>query len=104
MINTVLLIVMHVVRKWSLGSFMSQYLVRLRRQELFPFVVGLDDFDDRADVDLLWHDNLPGNSVLDARAWHRGIRIDRGARRPARPQCSFSHYKAVDTWCSVGRA
>jgi hypothetical protein len=78
-------------------------LVRLRRQELLPFVIGLDEFDDRAYVDLLRHEQTPGWSgsrqMRDILAY---VLVEEQGRRSGR-NAPPPDYKAVEMCCSVGR-
>ena len=54
-VDTCFLVIVHVVGKGALSTFVPQDLVGLWREKSLPFLVGLYDFDNRADFNFWWH-------------------------------------------------
>jgi len=58
------LVVVEGMGKGSLGCFVSQHLIAVRREQLFPFVIGFYNLGNRSNSDLLRHrDSLAFNNV-----------------------------------------
>ena len=64
-VDTRLLVIVHVVGKGALGTFVPQDLVGLRREEFPPLLVGLHDFDNLADLNFRWHRRSPSVAEVD---------------------------------------
>jgi hypothetical protein len=64
-VDTRFLIIVHVVGKRALGTFVPQDLVGLRREEFSPLLVGFHNFDNRADFNFWWHRRSPSVAEVD---------------------------------------
>ena len=64
-VDTRLLVIVHVVGKGAFGTFVPQDLVGLRREEFSPLLVGLHNFDNLADLNFRWHRRSPSVAEVD---------------------------------------